>query len=297
MERLGGGVLIAVDNCCASSIVSFPVTVDVEFICVKIVLKNCMMYIACSYIPPMSDISIYLKHLQLIKLVVNDLKPSDKILVLGDFNLPFVSWCCDEDFGYYTPVSYPLLYTDIFEEIYELCLFQNNSIVNNNGRLLDSIFFNYSNVSVTRVDPYILPEDIHHPTLGINLGILQTIQVLNKTCNKRHTFRKTNYNKLHDILSSFHWNLEYSDIDGSLDSIYNILLYAIYKSVPTQSDSYLSIYPIWFNKHLKLIRNEKSGLFKIFKLSELVMDYIRYSNARREYNFEKISLMWCICKG
>uniref|UniRef100_A0A1B0BLJ5 Uncharacterized protein n=1 Tax=Glossina palpalis gambiensis TaxID=67801 RepID=A0A1B0BLJ5_9MUSC len=36
---------------------------------------------------------------------------------------------------------------------------------------------------VTRVDPYILPEDIHHPTLGINLGNLQTMQVLNKTFN------------------------------------------------------------------------------------------------------------------
>uniref|UniRef100_A0A1A9UCT7 Uncharacterized protein n=1 Tax=Glossina austeni TaxID=7395 RepID=A0A1A9UCT7_GLOAU len=48
----------------------------------------------------------------------------------------------------------------------------------------------------------------------------------------------------HDSVELVAIPAQYSDVDGSLDSIYNILLHAITKSVPTLSDSYSSIYPI-----------------------------------------------------
>jgi len=87
---VGVGVLIAVASdfkseliCCLSNI---------EFVAIKLTVCQTSVYITCSYIPPQSDLSVYLEHFSNIGLISSKLSDTDYLCVLGDFNLPYISW-------------------------------------------------------------------------------------------------------------------------------------------------------------------------------------------------------------
>lgn len=77
-----GGELIVVNHCLPSSMISPSSSATVEFVGVGIKLHTCTVYITRSYIPPASDIAIYLEHLILIKIITSRLKSNDKLIVV-----------------------------------------------------------------------------------------------------------------------------------------------------------------------------------------------------------------------
>jgi len=100
-----GGVLVAVTSTLTSKRIYFFNPNEIEFVGVKISLKSFSIYVTCSYIPPGSDLRIYEQHLSAIKTVFSHLSERDLLIVLGDFNLPDISWCLSTDSIVSTPLS------------------------------------------------------------------------------------------------------------------------------------------------------------------------------------------------
>lgn len=104
--------------------VSPSTSTAVEFVGVKVRLHTSNIYITCPYIPPASDIAVYLEHLTLVKNISCRLQPTDKLIVLGAFNLSKVSWVLNDNFGRYIPFLYLLFYKDFFNGVHALGLLQ-----------------------------------------------------------------------------------------------------------------------------------------------------------------------------
>jgi len=172
LTRRGGGVLIAHLNKFASSEVVVPCAVDIEFCCIKIELKTSHLFLVCLYIPPGSRANIYLQHWQSLTFVTSLLSSHDRIIVAGDFNLPMVSWHKDDSQLYLQPIAESVPYFSVINDFISLGLFQINFVKNANSKILDCVFVdNPDQFRLFRSPPLTLPEDLHHPTLEININI------------------------------------------------------------------------------------------------------------------------------
>ena len=117
---------------------------DIEFLAVAVDIGSAKLYITCSYIPPSSDFCTYEKHLDAIGHVCSLLRDNDYILVLGDFNLPMISWIRLPDTGFYTALSPCDWISDVVNHVTSFNLFQINGITNSNNRILDLALVNDS---------------------------------------------------------------------------------------------------------------------------------------------------------
>ena len=104
-SRRAGGVLIAVDSYFTSEHFTVQVQQELEFLCVKLILPAFAIFITCSYIPPSSDISIYEQHLSALTAVSSSLSDKDRMIVLGDFNLPGTVWSSVNESSILVPMS------------------------------------------------------------------------------------------------------------------------------------------------------------------------------------------------
>lgn len=88
-------------RCICTSIRSEEVIVNkmdsFEFKCV---INSYYTYLTLSYITSQRELSIYRQDAFFINSVISKVNNSDSIIVLGDFNLPYVSWKFIDD--YYT---------------------------------------------------------------------------------------------------------------------------------------------------------------------------------------------------
>ena len=133
---------------------------DIEFICVKVKIGQSSVLLTCSYLPPPSIPSKYLKHSTIISGIIKDCNAKDLVCCLGDFNLKDVNWIKDYD---NPTILHPLFANDFivpldnlrFDEdflntITSNMLYQVNCFSNSRNRFLDLIFVSdSSNVSVT----------------------------------------------------------------------------------------------------------------------------------------------------
>jgi len=175
----GGGVLIAVNSRYSSEIVSLDNTDNIEFICVKILIKNNInVYFAMSYIPPCSSSNIYKLHNQAINLINAHCNESDIVITAGDFNIPHADWMeDDENPNIMYPVQInPEYAADFIYSINELGLYQVNNVWRkaeigdhdavNEHKLLDLVFTNDpDNLIVSEASPLVKLERCHPPVL------------------------------------------------------------------------------------------------------------------------------------
>jgi len=119
-------LLIAVTSTLTSERIYFLNPNDIEFGGVKVSLKSFSVYVTCSYIPPGSDLTIYEQHLSTIKTVLFHLSERDILVVLGEFNLPDISWSPSTD----SLVSTPLSDHDFIDGLLKLSLQQVSFIRN-----------------------------------------------------------------------------------------------------------------------------------------------------------------------
>jgi len=116
--------------------------------------------------PPRSDLTIYEQHLSATKTVISHLSEKDFLIVLGNFNLPDISWSPSTD----SLVSTPLSVHDFVDALLELSLQQVIFKLNSLNRQLDLVFvLDPSPVTVSRTDPLVVPEDRFHPTLKLTI--------------------------------------------------------------------------------------------------------------------------------
>lgn len=94
------------------------------------------------------------------------IKDTDKLLLMGDFNLPGIDWSR----GLRAPGD-SLRYIMYLADLYDLK--QCNNIPNFRGVLLDLIFSSIPDTVVTPASDPLLPEDEHHPALEVTVTVSQ----------------------------------------------------------------------------------------------------------------------------
>ncbi|XP_075150870.1 uncharacterized protein LOC142224978 [Haematobia irritans] len=209
------------------------------------------------------------------------LTADDIILVFGDFNVPSLRWLNSVD-DTLVPTNLGI-FKDFFDVISELCLVQLNSVTNYFGRFLDLIFSNVSDINVSRVDPFVTPEDVYHPTLALSLNVNGSMDKLISQDCLRYDFKRTDFSILHDLLSRVIWPPLTGDLSGCLSSFYDEIHYCFRQAVPISRMSAYTPGPPWFSKELRSLRNRKNRLFKRFKSVNSNLNYTRYINARYLY--------------
>jgi len=124
---------------------------------VKVSLNSFSIYVTYSYFPPGSDLTIYEQHLTAIKTFLSHLSEKDLLIVLGDFNLPDISWCPYTD----SLVSTHLSVHDFVDGLLELSLQEVSFIRNSLNKQLDLAFVLVpSEVTVSRIGPLVVPEPV-----------------------------------------------------------------------------------------------------------------------------------------
>lgn len=286
LNKTGGGVLIAVCTKLPSEQISLQLEKSVEFIAVKICIKNKSLFISCSYIPPGSNADLYALHVSAIKSAFFSAKASDLLMVLGDFNLPTISWNKSSSIcNSLTPVFMNGCSNEFIESLLNFGLLQINNIQNSSGRTLDLVLVDQpSDISIKPTNAISLPEDRYHPTLYLQV-LKPATKKITPLCPKIFCFSRTDYSKLKGLLSNVKWNdiLNCNELDDMVDVFYSTLLECISQSVPKVFNR-KSNGPPWNNDYLARAKNKKNKLFKKYKKSGSGMDYSNYSLARSEYN-------------
>jgi len=132
--RLGGGVLVVVKADLVSQ--RLGVVNTLEFVAVRIQVHDYYVFVSCSYIPPRSDTSLYLKRLAQVQSIHLTVGNNDHLIVLGDFNLPAVSWIPSTN----PNVLDPTTAHEFVHGLIDLSLGQLNSVLNWSGKVVDLIF-------------------------------------------------------------------------------------------------------------------------------------------------------------
>lgn len=231
--------------------------------------------ICLSYLPPdmsLSNVTQFFEHCQ-NKILNGNL--NDSFMLLGDFNIPTVSWKREHSCEYLEPYEVNHARGPVLLETMALCgLFQYNDLFNSNGRLLDLVLYNNSNIIVNSADSLLKLEG-HHPTMSIEISESQRLaSVKHNNNSQRLNYWKCDYSMIKNCLSEIDWHnlLSELDIDAALNLFYSRLNEIIHQYTPTQRNS-SSNYPDWYSKALINCLKEKYKYHKKFKKYGNPRDY------------------------
>ncbi|CAH2086303.1 unnamed protein product [Euphydryas editha] len=221
---------------------------------------------------------------------VIDNNPNDNYLIIGDFNLPCVSW---DDRGPMFlkrgSVEIQNASMNLIESFEYFGLKQYNLQKNYAGNTLDLVFSNLS-LSIDHCSTALVGVDRAHPPFTVNIADLFIVP-LQESNTPRHNFRKADYEKINAHLISLNWNslLHRKTVDESVDVLYTVIHDCIDQYVPLRFNrSAKRTYPKWYSPALIKIVKEKDKAHKRWKRYKNKLDYDEFSTLRaRERKVQK----------
>ena len=298
LER-GGGVLIGVKKRFHPKPVHLQGDERLEQIAVRIPLSGKTLFVCCVYIPPNSEASIYTQHSSCVQQLCDLAQSTDDVVVVGDYNVPNLTWHFDEDFNAYLPSGQSTEQeVALIEDVLGTGLQQVFDLPNANGRLLDLALVSDSSRFLLIEPPRaILKIDVHHRPFIL----VYDTQTLEKTAEEQagtyYDFANCDTAALNNSIASLDWpNLL---LTGSVDDIvarfYEHLNEIIRAVVPLKHrrPSPQNRQP-WWNRETRNLRNRVRKARKRFikhttdilgrELAELELQYeVSLEAAFREY--------------
>lgn len=281
VHERGGGVLIAIEKKMTSSKCTLTHE-NVEQLFVNIVCDSLKIIIGTIYMPPRSLPELFHQHVEDVERLMQDNK--NKIIIIGDYNLPGVEWLNRHDGLLLSPKP------NIIQSNYEkatiisdsfgfLDLMQYNNTPNSNNEYLDLIFSNIKSPNVCLSLDSLVPADFHHPPLVCDFSIPCNFKYLDFDFQSLD-FSKANYDVIFNELSAISWQfIDSYELADSIKIFYNILWNIIETHVPIKSIK-SSKYPIWFNKDLINTINAKNRAHKALKATSCDQNKIEFSFLR-----------------
>ena len=200
---------------------------------------------------PVQDLESFFEYLE------NYVSTENKILIVGDFNIP--SFHDQSNDSVATLLNQFLALTN---------LAQLNKVLNDNGRILDLVLSNITDVAVMLHDSPPVKPDKHHPPLLIDI-LLRTPSTRNfPLCgiNRKFNFKLCNFHELYSALFATDWEFLYK-IDDTNDAclqFYNKIRVLLERYIPRTS-SRKRYYPVWFSSDLKVLIRKKEKALKEYK--------------------------------
>lgn len=277
-QSRGGGVLIATHKrLTTTERPEWSSSAEDSWISIK--LQNCFLHVCAVYLCKQegSDRLTYSQQLRNFwdkaSEIINQ-HPSDKFLLLGDFNLRGINWISlaqDGKFSYYPGSSNSADDMFLLDEITSCGLSQYNMIANAYGRILDLILCN-TDIIVSNCDDPLVPLDPYHKALITTL-CLSEIESLNAVPRIKYLFHKANYKDINKDLAEVDWECLNSclDVDDSTEKFYNIICGIRAKHV-TKASVNISKFPCWYTPALKKVLKEKYRYYRKYRKYNMTAD-------------------------
>lgn len=279
----GGGVMIAVRNSYSSRVhVDWSNDGICEDIWVSIDLNGKQkLLVCCVYVPPYASAENISCHLDKVSNVCMD-HPEDLIMIVGDYNIPQVSWSYNETLNMYDPSSATSSVAENVIDTYSLLNFgQYNGVANTFNKTLDLLFSSTPNVQVTACTTPFVPQDNHHVALDVVCNV-NNLAFKCKASYKKFNFRNCDYDAINNVLQSVDWDIllrnTQTDIAVSMfyDCIQRVVQTHVHE-VPVRRT-----YPSWYSRNTIMLIKQKSKTHKRWKRYKNLADYVTFSNLRRE---------------
>lgn len=286
----GRGVLLAVHNRLDPELVLTSHTAIFEYICVKITILKRFLYILCCYIRPSQSIDGYQHAVDAFDSILDAVDPSDTVIIVGDFNLPYLKWVQSNDESHFiasNPSSNKeILFTDCLSDS---GLFQLSGITNNLDRQLDLVFTSDANNCIVSESHHLLSHlDCYHPPLSITFSYDNVNKALNSEYSYRFNFRKVNFTELNNSFSKVNFqhifDCKHIKIDDAVAQFYGKIFNCFQQSVPFVPQKNFSSSPPWYNKDLRELRNKRNKLWSAYLKSRSDSDFHNYQNAYTHFS-------------
>lgn len=259
-ERLrGGGVLIGIKKNITSNVIDFVGADRLEQVAIRATVEDVSLVVCAIYLPPNTELELYEQHATCINDLYSQIGARDRVVVLGDYNLPFLNWHLDDDVSSFIPVNASSEQElSLVENVIASGLQQVNCLSNDNGRLLDLAFVNNATaceiveppIPLMRVDPH------HKPFVMIIEDLQATFD--NDISTVVYDFTNCDFDELNVAISQVNWreNLNLDNLDEAVDKFYSELDSILRQHVPlkVQSRKSGSRQP-WWNGELRNLRN------------------------------------------
>lgn len=264
LKQRGGGVLIAVRSDYPSSLIKLPSNFCEE-IYVSLLIENKEYVFGGVYLPPDSGLDVYHHHVSSVDYLLTRC-PNSAFCIAGDYNMPGISWQ-NGDAGL-LPVSSGAApwESEVCDSLTFLGLLQLNNILNHNSVVLDLVFSTSGQLSVEKSDVNLVPPDLHHPSLTIDIPLSSTSICIDSDVGWKFNFKKAPFDIINDYFCTFNWRdiLSDSDINHSV-SIFNEILYTAYDKFIPKYYVNSGNYPSWFSLGTKRLLKKKNNAFKRYK--------------------------------
>jgi hypothetical protein len=177
-----------------------------------------------------------------------------RVIMFRDFNVPNYNWTNGEPLPnsyYYNEIKVNSIHTTTCFLGLEQC---NSSILNE--ALLDLVFSNVSDLSVSSSCFAVVTPDKYHPPLNLDLELIFYVRHI--PLSPQRNFAQGDYLLLYNVLSQVNWSCILNDnsVDSAVNNLTDIVREAINLAVPYKRRKNTA-YPHWFSKSLKYYIKKK----------------------------------------
>ena len=237
----GGGVILAVQRK-YNAFQMNNIAYDLDCVLVKFVSKILSLYMCVVYFEPNSPLESYEQFFMYLE---SSCPPGSIVCLMGDFNLPEITSTNINITNASVKCQELINFMTFFE------LESHNHIMNKNGRTLDLILTNVTNVKVEHETSPLVKPDPHHPALLITITFTKPSKTKLNSNIRSYNFQRANFELLYKELATIDWGCLEScnTVNIALTKFYQILYDILDKCVPVKKVATNS-YPCWFTKNI-----------------------------------------------
>lgn len=276
----GGGTLLAVNSSLKSILLETDPIGEQVFVRINTETEN--IIVCASYFAPNSDHSTYKNHFDKLLQHSNKLN-NDKIIALGDYNLPKVSWFSDP--LHYLPLEYISpnmrdVLSDLVHVYSDFDCVQHFTPLPSKGYTLDLLFAQPSFINILDTKLDLITTDKHH---------VPTVLTINTNTNHTQSkvtyrdFKNADYSAINLNLERIDWDsiVNISDLDLCVQNFYSVINAEITNNVPIKSAS-VQKFPAWYDNELRDLISKKNDFHRMYKQTGNLEEYIKFKQLRAQ---------------
>lgn len=286
----GGGVVIATKRTIHSERLMENEYLDLDFVCLKCHFKSQIFIFYCLYLQPDSSIDLYQRHINAIEDLMRVW--TDKVFIIGDFNLPNIDWFSNDN-NDYLPANVSSGQAILtLDSLLGLGLSQMIDITNDCGNVLDLVFTSDPSLVSFRIaspNEYLSKLDTKHYPFHLFIECIEFNDCEEDKTEITYAFHKANFRSLSEFIENHEIIRNLNDLD-SVDVLIDGLYAVIYESfeyfVPHRAIRNRN-HPPWFNRNLLKLKNRRNKLHKRIKSNVSILGRISTNDIQIEYDLVK----------
>lgn len=263
----GGGVLVAVSKSLHSSIINVSSSIEALFVSLNLQHGNKALFVG-AYIPPGQPTQSYTEFSDIIDEVMVSHTFSE-VHILGDFNNPCTDWTAPAWNG----ASQTLMNMASMHNLSQI-----NQVRNQRGVILDLVFTSSSNSKVIHDPDPLVPEEAHHPALGL---LISDVNVSHSDTVLVPNLMKCDIQKVYSQLSTVDFNVMISgcDVNDAFDRFCKTISECVVRNSPVKKLGTFK-FPVWFTKELRDLTIKKKAAHREYKKTLNVSIYNEFAALR-----------------